>query len=198
MPDGKLEKLLYILSRLPGMGARSASRVLVYLLKKKETVMRSFVDSLADVYKNTKVCEICNNIDVSSPCSICLDRKRDEKTVCVVSDISDLWTIERAGFYRGKYHILGGKLSAIMGTTPDDLDIFGLYNRIKNNQIDEVIVAMSADIDGQTTIFYINEKIKELNVKVTMLSHGVPVGGELENLDNGTIIAAFDQRKGIN
>ena len=160
--------------------------------------MRSFVDSLADVYKNTKVCEICNNIDVSSPCSICLDRKRDEKTVCVVSDISDLWTIERAGFYRGKYHILGGKLSAIMGTTPDDLDIFGLYNRIKNNQIDEVIVAMSADIDGQTTIFYINEKIKELNVKVTMLSHGVPVGGELENLDNGTIIAAFDQRKGIN
>lgn len=197
MPDRKIETLIYRLSRLPGMGSRSAVRVLVCLLKKKETVMRSLIDSLVDVFENTKVCEICNNIDVLSPCSICSDRKRDEKTICVVCDIADLWTIERAGFFRGKYHILGGKLSAVMGMTPDDLDIAGLCRRITDEKIEEVIIAMSADIDGKTTIFYINEQIKNLNVKVTMLSHGVPIGGELENLDNGTLIAAFDQRKGI-
>jgi recombination protein RecR len=159
--------------------------------------MNKFINSLVNVYQNSKICNICHNIDVSSPCSICLDYKRDEKIICVVSDIADLWSIERAEFFKGKYHVLGGKLSAVLGIKPEDLDITGLYNRIKNENIEEVIIAMSADLDGQTTMFFINEKIKDLKVKITTLSCGVPIGGELENLDDGTIIAAFSQRRGI-
>lgn len=197
MPYGELDKLISIVSRFPGMGARSASRVVIYLLNKKDIVMSKLIDSLTEVYKNSKVCEICNNIDVSSPCSVCLNVKREEKIICVVSDISDLWSIERADFFKGKYHVLGGKLSAVLGVKPEDLDIAGLYNRIKKENIEEVIIAMSTDLDGQTTTYFINEKIKDLNVKITTLSCGVPIGGELESLDDGTIIAAFNQRRGL-
>jgi recombination protein RecR len=161
--------------------------------------MEYFLKSLASVYENSKICSICGNIDVSETCPICADRKRDASTICVVADISDLWSIERAEFFRGKYHVLGGKLSSINGVMPDDLRVDQLCARIKasNGEIQEVIIAMSADLDGQTTTFFVNDKIKELGVKITTLAHGVPVGSELEYLDDGTIMAAFDQRKGI-
>lgn len=199
MSSAEIDRLISNISRLPGMGAKSASRIVVHLLRKKQTVMDSLIRSLVDVYENSKICEVCGNVDVVSPCFVCSDHKRDNSTICVVADISDLWSIERAGFFRGKYHVLGNKLSAIDGITPDDLNISGLYDRIKssNGEIKEVIIAMSADLDGQTTMFFINDRIKNLGVKITTLSHGVPIGSELEYLDEGTIIAAFNQRRDI-
>jgi recombination protein RecR len=180
------------------MGNRAALRIVLHLLKKKQTVMGSFMKVLQDVYDNSKICEICGNFDFKTPCSICSDNKREDSVICVVADISDLWSIEQADFFRGKYHLLGNKLSAINGITPDDLNIEGLYNRIKSlNKIEEIIIATSADLDGQTTVFFINDKIKDLGVKITTLSHGVPIGSELEYLDNGTIIAAFSQRRNV-
>lgn len=195
MSSEDIEKLISQFSRFPGMGSRSALRSVIYLLKKKETVMSSFIKNLEAVYLNSKVCKICGNIDNTSPCHICSDKKRDNSTICVVADISDLWSIERAGFYRGLYHVLGNKLSAINGISPKDLNITNLIDRLSN--VKEVVIAMSADLDGQTTMFFINDKIKHLNLKITTLSHGVPIGSELEYLDDGTIIAAFNQRRDI-
>lgn len=195
MSSGDIEKLISQFSRFPGMGSRSALRSVIYLLKKKETVMASFIRNLEAVYSKSKICEICGNIDSISPCHICCDRKRDTGTICVVADMSDLWSIEKAGFYKGLYHVLGSKLSAINGVSPEDLNIDGLIKRFSN--VNEVIIAMSADLDGQTTMFFINDKIKNFGLKVTALSHGVPIGSELEYLDDGTIIAAFNQRRDI-
>lgn len=195
MSSGDIEKLISQFARFPGMGSRSALRSVIYLLKKKETVMASFIRSLESVYSNSKICEICGNIDNVSPCHICCDKKRDNSIICVVADISDLWFIERAGFYKGLYHVLGNKLSAINGVSPEDLNIDNLLKRLLG--VHEVIIAMSADLDGQTTMFFVNDKIKDLELKVTTLSHGVPIGSELEYLDDGTIIAAFSQRRDI-
>ena len=199
MPNnGEMEKLVTYFSRLPGMGSRSALRIVLHLLKRKNTVLRSIIDSLQTVYDSAKVCDICGNIDVVTPCSICKDTRRDESVICVVADISDLWTIERAGFYTGKYHVLGNKLSAIEGVTPDDINISGLYRRLtQGNSVTEVIIALSADLDGQTTLFFVKDKIEKLGIKITTLSQGVPIGSDLEYLDNGTIFAAFSQRHSI-
>ena len=196
--SGEIEKLVSYFSRLPGMGSRSALRIVLHLLKRRDTVMTSIMSSLKEVYDNAKICEICGNVDTHSPCTICSDYKREPSTICVVADIADLWSIERAGFYTGKYHVLGNKLSAVEGITPDDINIDGLYDRIKDSgEIKEVIIALSADLDGQTTLFFIKDKIKDLGVKITTLSHGVPIGSDLEYLDNGTIVAAFSQRRDI-
>ena len=196
--NGEIEKLVSYFSRLPGMGNRSALRIVLHLLKRKSTVLRNIIDLLNGVYNNVKICEICGNIDIISPCSICTDKRRDNSTICVVADVSDLWTIERAGFYNGKYHVLGNKLSAVEGITPDDIDINGLYKRlISANDVHEVIMALSSDLDGQTTVFFIKDKIGTLGIRITTLSQGVPVGSELEYLDNGTILAAFSQRYSI-
>lgn len=192
--NGEIERLVSYFSRLPGMGGRSALRLVIHLLRYKETVLHPILTSLQNVYENLKICEICGNIDTRMPCNICSDNKRDSSTICVVADISDLWTIERAGFYNGMYHVLGNKLSAIEGVTPDDININGLYDRILNNKIDEVIIALNADLDGQTTLFFVKDRIGELGVKITTLSHGVPIGSDLEYLDNSTILAAFSQR----
>lgn len=197
MPSSEIERLISIIGRLPGMGGRSASRVVIHLLKRKHTVMENLIVTLSDVYKKSIKCEVCNNIDLKSPCSICSNHRRDDSIICVVSSISDLWSIERAGFYKGLYHVIGGKLSAIDGVTPSDLDIVNLKRRIINEGIKEVIIAMSADIDGQTTMFFIKDNIKETKVKITTLSHGMPVGGEFDYLDDGTIVAAFAERKDI-
>ena len=198
MASGDIEKLISQFSRFPGMGSRSALRSVIYLLKKKETVMLSFLNSLQQVYHNSKICEICGNIDNVSPCHICSNKKRDNTIICVVADISDLWSIERAGFYNGLYHVLGNKLSAINGVSPEDLNIDKLVQRLSSQDVKEIIIAMSADLDGQTTMFFVNDKLKNFNVKITALSHGVPMGSELEYLDDGTIIAAFDQRRNVN
>ncbi len=198
MPNvGEIERLVSCFSRFPGMGSRSALRIVLHLLKRKNTVLRTIISSLTDLYNNCKVCEICGNIDVIAPCAICSSKHRDSSTLCVVEGIADLWTIERAGFYNGKYHVLGNKLSAVEGITPDDINISGLYNRLAQGDIKEVIMALSADLDGQTTLFFIKDKIENLGVKITMLSQGIPIGSDLEYLDNGTIIAAFSQRRGI-
>ncbi len=197
MPIGEIERLVTIISRLPGMGERSAGRIVVHLLKKRNSVVSSLISSLMTIRENLRVCSVCGNIDVTPVCSICSDHKRDADILCVVTDISDLWSVERSGFYRGKYHILGGKLSAIDGVRPQDLNIDNLCKRIESEHVKEVIIAVSADLDGQTTIFFVNDKIKHLGVKVTTLSHGVPVGGELSYLDDGTIITAFNQRRVI-
>jgi recombination protein RecR len=161
--------------------------------------MEYFLKSLTSVYEDSKVCSICGNIDVRETCQICADHKRDNSILCVVADISDLWSIERAEFFHGKYHVLGGKLSSINGVMPEDLSVDRLCSRIKasNGEIQEIIIAMSADLDGQTTTFFVNDKIKELGVKTTTLAHGIPVSSDLEYLDDGTIITAFDQRKDI-
>jgi recombination protein RecR len=187
------------------MGFRSAMRVVVHLLKRRNTVMDHLIKSLFDVFENATECEICGNMDVKPVCFVCSDKKRDFSTLCVVSDIADLWAIERTGFYRGRYHVLGGKLSAIDGVRPEDLDIERLCGRISDSAknpdddeiIREVIIAMSADLDGQTTMFFVKDKMKELNIKITTLSHGVPIGSDLEGLDEGTLIAAFKNRHGF-
>lgn len=197
MSSFEIDRLINIVSRLPGMGQRSACRVVVHLLKRKHSVMENLIKTLSATYNNSVVCEICNNIDTVSPCRICANLKRDHMIVCVVSDVSDIWSVERAGFYKGTYHVLGGKLSAIDGVKPSDLSIEKLVSRIKNGDISEVIMAMSADIDGQTTMFFVRDRIKDLGCKITVLSHGMPVGGELEQLDEGTIITAFNQRRDI-
>lgn len=197
MPSSDIERLISVISRFPGMGGRSAHRIVVHLLKRKHTVMETLISSLSDVYKKSVICERCNNVDTKSPCSICDDHKRDKSLICVAANISDVWSIERAGFYRGIYHIIGGKLSAIDGVRPEDLDVDKLYRRIIDEKIQEVIIATSADIDGQTTMFFIKDIIKNTGVKITTLSHGMPVGGEFDYLDDGTIIAAFTERKDI-
>lgn len=194
---GEIERLVSYFSRLPGMGGRSALRTVVHLLRYKETVLKPIMCSLRNVYENLKICEICGNIDTKEPCNICSDIKRDASTICVVADISDLWTIERAGFYNGIYHVLGNKLSAIDGITPDDINITGLYKRIVDSKVDEVIIALNADLDGQTTLFFVKDKISNLSIKITTLSHGIPIGSDLEYLDNSTILAAFSQRHSV-
>lgn len=198
MSSRDIEKLTSHIARLPGMGARLAGRVVVHLLRRKHTVMSNLISSLNDVYKNTKVCSLCNNIDTQSPCSICSDLKRDKEKICVVSDLTDLWAIERTRSYRGLYFVLGGKLSPINGISPEDIDIEKLIKMIQLCNVNEVIIAMNADIDGQTTLFFINEKLGQLKgLTITTLSHGVPVGGELEYLDDGTISMALKQRRQI-
>lgn len=195
--NGEIERLVSYFSRLPGMGSRSALRTVVHLLRYKESVLKPIMCSLRNVYENLKICEICGNIDTKEPCNICSDIKRDASTICVVADISDLWTIERAGFYNGVYHVLGNKLSAIEGITPDDINIGGLYKRIVNSKVDEVIIALNADLDGQTTLFFVKDRISDLSIKITTLSHGIPIGSDLEYLDNGTLLAAFSQRHSV-
>ena len=194
---GNIGKLIEIIARFPGLGERSAHRIVVHLLKRQQTTMASFINILQNVYNSSTKCSICNNIDVSTPCSICSVPKRDKSIICVVSDISDVWAIERAGFYNGLYHIIGGKLSAVDGTGPNDLDINGLIKRI-NDGVSEIIIAMSADIDGKTTTFYIQNQLKEYNIKISVISHGMPSGSEFDYLDNSTIISAFNGRHLLN
>ena len=197
MQNEEIERLVSQFSRLPGMGSRSALRIVLHLLRKKHTVMSTFINSLQTVFQTSKICEVCGNIDTQSPCSICQSSRRDRSMICVVADIADLWSVERAGFYTGKYHVLGNKLSAVEGITPDDLNLDKLCERAAATEVKEVIIALSADLDGQTTLFFIKDRLKHINVKITTLSHGVPVGSELEYLDDGTIIAAFSQRRDV-
>ncbi|MDR0640365.1 MAG: recombination mediator RecR [Holosporales bacterium] len=198
MSFGEIDKLVSCIGRLPGVGVRSAVRIVVHLLKRRDSAMDYLIKSLTSVYEKARRCDVCGNIDVKSPCFVCSDRRRDDHTICIVADVSDLWAIERTGFYRGKYHVLGGKLSAFDGIRPEDIDLDKLRQRINGLEWNgEIIIAMSADLDGQTTMFFVKDKIKELNVKITTLSNGVPMGSDIEGLDEGTIIAAFKQRRDI-
>lgn len=195
MSDQSIEQLIKIISKLPSLGTRSARRIVLHLLKKKDALIPQLVDALQDVKEHIKVCEICGNYDTESPCSICSSATRDKNLLCIVQDINDLWALERGGLYKGHYHVLGGVLSAIEGVTPDDLNIGGLLERINKEQISEIILALPATVDGQITMHYISSLLKDKNIKISTLAQGIPVGAELDYMDDGTIKLALDMRK---
>lgn len=191
-----LEDLIKNLAKLPGLGPRSARRAVLYLLKRKDALLIPLAESLDKVLKSVHVCAVCGNVDTANPCHICTSHNRDASTLCVVEDVADLWALERAGIYRGRYHVLGGTLSALDGKGPADLRIEQLIKRALNDNVAEVILAMNATVDGQTTAHYIHDQFLQGSaVKVSRLAHGVPVGGELDYLDEGTLAAALKSRK---
>ena len=195
MAGQEIEKLVKIIAKLPALGTRSSRRIVLHLLKKRDTSFLPLIEALQDVAEHIKTCEICGNFDTLSPCSVCSSEKRDHTTVCVVQDVADLWAMERVGFYRGVYHVLGGVLSALDGISPQDLNIEKLMERIDSGQISEVILALPATVDGQITSHYLVSRLKNFDIKVTTLAQGIPVGAELDYMDEGTIQLAINSRK---
>ena len=189
-----LDQLIKRLSRLPGLGPRSARRAALHLLKHKQEMMIPLAQEMAAVAHSVKDCVECGNLDLTDKCHICLDHKRDETRLCVIEDVADLWAMERAGVFSGRYHVLGGTLSALEGRGPSDLGIDRLLSRIQKTEVEEVILATSATVDGQTTAHYIAERLAEHQVAITRLAHGLPVGGELNFLDEGTLAQAMRAR----
>lgn len=195
LPAGpEIDRLIQLLAKLPGLGPRSARRAALVLLKKREALLEPLALALRDAAKAIRVCEICGNLDTQSPCALCSDPRRDDHLLCVVEDVADLWALERAGVFRGRYHVLGGALSALDGVTPERLNFSSLIERVEKG-VDEVILAMNATVEGQTTAHYLIDLLQRSGVKVTRLAHGVPVGGELDYLDEGTLSAAFKARR---
>ena len=198
MSINEIDKLINQVSKLPGLGRRSAQRITLYLLQHKELSLIKLIESLEEANNTIVNCKNCQNIDVHSPCSICTNSKRDNKTICVVEDVSDLWTIESIGFYKGLYHVLGGSLSAMNGIGTNDISIEKLIQRIKTLKIKEVILALSTTMEGQTTSHVISDKLEIFsNLDVTRLAQGVPIGGEVHYLDENTLNTAFQLRKKI-
>jgi recombination protein RecR len=195
MESEEIKNLIKLISKIPGLGPRSARRGVLSLIKNPEKLMLPLANALIEVSSNIKLCSICGNIDSDSICGICKDEKRDKATICVVEDISDLWALERSSNFKGRYHILGGVLSAIDGVNPEDLRIKELLENITTNKVTEVILATSATIAGQTTSFYITDLLEDKDVIVSKLAQGIPMGGELDYLDDGTIGAALDSRR---
>ena len=189
-----LNDLIDLFSKLPGLGPRSARRIVLYLLKNKERVIPKTLNLLNNLKSTIVFCKICGNIDSSSPCKICSSENRKSKKVCVVEDIGDLWAIEKSGAFNGRYHVLGGVLSAIEGVGPDDLNLLTLLRRIKDGDVEELILATNATMEGQITAQYIADSCKGENVRITRLAQGMPVGGELDTLDYNTMSTAFDSR----
>ncbi|MBX6426805.1 MAG: recombination protein RecR [Variibacter sp.] len=190
----EIERLIQLLARLPGLGPRSARRAALFLIKKREQVMAPLAAALEVALEKISVCRICGNIDSQNPCTVCADPRRDGSVIVVVADVADLWALERAGAVDAKYHVLGGTLSPLDGVGPQDLTIDALVTRAHAPEVKEVILALNATVDGQTTAHYITDLLQDANVTVTRLAHGVPVGGELEYLDEGTLAAAIRQR----
>ena len=190
----EIENLIRILAKLPGLGPRSARRVALYLLKQKETALSPLIYSLQTAQAAIRACHICNNLDSSDPCSVCKDRGRDPTIICVVEDVADLWAIERTGFFKGRYHVLGGTLSALDGIGPESLAIPQLLKRAKAPEINEIILALKASIDGQTTAHYLMSQLAYCDVSVSRLAHGIPVGAELDHLDDTTLATALKSR----
>jgi recombination protein RecR len=198
-PSGssEIEKLIQLLSRLPGLGPRSARRAALHLIKRRESLMLPLAEAINVAAERIKPCTICNTLDTIDPCAICRDERRDGAAICVVEQIGDLWAIERTGSFKGRYHVLGGTLSALDGVGPDDLSIAALLSRLRSGVVREVILALNATIDGQTTGHYLAERLDGTGVAVTRLAHGVPVGGELDYLDDGTLSAALAARRSM-
>jgi recombination protein RecR len=193
----EIERLIQLLARLPGLGPRSARRAALHLIKKREQLMGPLTDALETARDRIVVCRTCGNIDTHDPCTVCTDVKRDPSVIVVVADVADLWALERAGAVNARYHVLGGTLSPLDGVGPQDLTIDALVSRAHDPAVSEVILALNATVDGQTTAHYITDLLHNANVKVTRLAHGVPVGGELDYLDEGTLSAAIKQRTAI-
>ncbi len=190
----EIERLIQLLARLPGLGPRSARRAALQLVKKREQLLAPLTEAMGRVRDTVKVCSVCGNVDTSDPCAVCTDPTRDASTLVVVEDVSDLWALERSGAVSARYHVLGGVLSPLNGVGPDDLAIPGLVERARDGVVKEVILAVNATVDGQTTAHYVTDKLQGLDVKVSRLAHGVPVGGELDYLDEGTLAAAIRAR----
>ncbi|MCF8479844.1 MAG: recombination mediator RecR [Rhodospirillum sp.] len=197
MSGGEIDRLILLLSRLPGLGPRSARRTALHMLKKREGVMRPLMEALAQVAEKVRACSICGNLDTSDPCMVCADPRRDPALICVVRDVADLWALERAGAFRGRYHVLGGLLSALDGIGPDDLGLDRLEIRARDGGLSEVILALPATVDGQTTAHVIADRLEPLGITLSGLAQGVPVGGELDYLDDGTLTAAFRARRPV-
>jgi recombination protein RecR len=196
MPDAptQLDNLIQLLAKLPGLGPRSARRAALFLIKRRESLMEPLALALADAARAVKPCSTCGNLDTVDPCALCRDPRRDAGTICVVEDVADLWAIERAHVFKGRYHVLGGTLSALDGIGPGELRIDTLVARVAEVPVREVILAMNATVEGQTTAHYIIDRLAGTDAQVTRLAHGVPVGGELDYLDEGTLAAALAAR----
>jgi len=190
----EIERLIQLLARLPGLGPRSARRAALFLIKKRELLMMPLTAALQGALDTIGICRVCGNIDSQNPCTVCTDPRRDPAVIVVVADVADLWALERAGAINARYHVLGGTLSPLDGVGPQDLSIEPLIVRAHEEAVTEVILALNATVDGQTTAHYITDLLQGANVKVTRLAHGVPVGGELDYLDEGTLAAAIRQR----
>ncbi len=195
MSAREIDHLIELLAKLPGLGPRSARRVALHLIKRPTQLMRPLANALSSAADAITVCGICGNVDTSDPCRICADYERDPSVICVVEDVADLWALERTAVFRGRYHVLGGTLSALDGVNPEDLNIGKLVGRASEPEVTEVILATNATVAGQTTAHYIVERLAGAGVKVSRLAHGVPVGGELDYLDDGTLTAAMKSRR---
>ena len=190
----EIERLIQLLARLPGLGPRSARRAALHLIKKREQLMSPLSAAVATAMEKIQVCRVCGNIDTLNPCTVCTDEKRDPSVIVAVADVADLWALERAGALNARYHVLGGTLSPLDGVGPQDLSIDALVSRAHDPKVKEIILALNATVDGQTTAHYITDLLRDANVTVTRLAHGVPVGGELDYLDDGTLAAAMRSR----
>lgn len=191
----EIERLISLLAKLPGLGPRSARRAALALVKKRDGLMKPLAAAMAEAAAKIQACSICANVDSTNPCHICAATGRDPSIICVVQEVGDLWALERAAAFRGRYHVLGGSLSALDGIRPEDLNIAGLIERAHSSDVKEVILAMNATVDGQTTAHYITDRLEDCGVNVSRLAHGVPVGGELDYLDDGTLTAALKSRR---
>ena len=197
MASPEIEALTQALSRLPGLGPRSARRAVLHLLKKREAALGPLRAALEAVDERLETCATCGNVDTANPCAICADPRRDVRALCVVEEVADLWALDRSRLFPGRFHVLGGRLSALEGVRPEDLAIDALVRRIEAGGIDEVVLAMNATLEGQTTAHYLVERIERFPIRVTQLAHGLPVGGELDYLDEGTLAQALRARRPV-
>ena len=197
MTAPEIERLINLLAKLPGLGPRSARRAVLAMMRRRETLLVPLAKAITEAATAVRTCGICGNIDGRDPCSICADARRDASVICVVEDVADLWALERTHAFKGRYHVLGGTLSALDGTGPEDLNIPELIGRAADSEVREVILALSATVDGHTTAHYMAEKLGEAGISVSGLAHGIPVGGELDYLDDGTLSAALKARRNL-
>jgi len=195
MASPEIEALTVALSRLPGLGPRSARRAVLHLMKRRETALGPLLEALTRVQERLVTCSTCGNVDTRDPCAICADPRRDDRSLCVVEEVSDLWALERSRLFPGRFHVLGGRLSALEGVRPEDLAIDSLVRRVEGGGVDELVLAMNATLEGQTTAHYLAERVERFPVRVTQLAHGLPVGGELDYLDEGTLAQALRARR---
>ncbi len=197
MASPDIEALVQQLARLPGLGPRSARRAVLHLIKRRETAMAPLLAAMTRVHETLVTCDSCGNVDTVNPCGICTDPRRDPRSLCVVEEVADLWALDRSRLFPGKFHVLGGRLSALDGITPGDLAIEPLVRRVAAGGIDEVVLAMNATLEGQTTAHYITDRLEGLPIRLTGLAHGLPVGGELDYLDEGTLAQALRARRPV-
>lgn len=193
----EIEQLIQLLARLPGLGPRSARRAALHLIKKKDQLLTPLATAMARARETIVVCGSCGNVDTASPCTICTDRRRDDALICVVEEVGDLWALERAAVIKGRYHVIGGTLSPLDGVGPEELNIAKLIERAKSDDVKEVLLALNATVEGQSTAHYLMDALENSGVTITQLAHGIPIGGELDYLDEGTIAAAIKARKTI-